>query len=455
MNVTIFGTGYVGLVTGACLADVGHNVMCMDIDQGKIDRLNKGEIPIYEPGLQAIVERNIKDGTLVFTTDAAKAVSHADMQFVAVGTPPDETGAADLQYVLAVAETIGKTMAGFKLVVVKSTVPVGTCDKVAERLKSVLGARSNAPAFEVVSNPEFLKEGAAVSDFLKPDRIIVGTDSAKARAMMAELYEPFNRNHERTIYMDRRSSELTKYAANAMLATKISFINEIANLAEKLGADIEHVRRGIGADPRIGYHFIYPGIGYGGSCFPKDVQALARTAREVGYDAHLIEAVEAVNNRQKHRLFDKIANHFGGERNLAGKTVAIWGLSFKPNTDDMREASSRVLMESLWSAGARVRAFDPVAGEEASRLYGSRPDMVLVGDKYSALDGADALAVCTEWQQFRAPDFGEMALRMQNKTIFDGRNLFAPERLRDDGWTYLSIGRATALPRPQAVEQAR
>ncbi|UJW75325.1 UDP-glucose dehydrogenase family protein [Rhizobium sp. SL42] len=455
MNVTIFGTGYVGLVTGACLADVGHNVMCMDIDQGKIDRLNKGEIPIYEPGLQAIVERNIKDGTLLFTTDAARAVAHADMQFVAVGTPPDESGAADLQYVLSVAETIGRTMAGFKLVVVKSTVPVGTCDKVAERLKTVLGARTNAPAFEVVSNPEFLKEGAAVSDFLKPDRIIVGTDSAKARTMMAELYEPFNRNHERTIYMDRRSSELTKYAANAMLATKISFINEIANLAEKLGADIEHVRRGIGADPRIGYHFIYPGIGYGGSCFPKDVQALARTAREVGYDAHLIEAVEAVNNRQKHRLFDKIAGHFGGERNLAGKTVAIWGLSFKPNTDDMREASSRVLMESLWSAGARIRAFDPVAGEEAARLYGSRPDMVLVKDKYSALDGADALAVCTEWQQFRAPDFGEMALRMQAKTIFDGRNLFAPERLRDDGWTYLSIGRAPALPRLHAVEQAR
>ncbi len=455
MNVTIFGTGYVGLVTGACLADVGHNVMCMDIDQGKIDRLNKGEIPIYEPGLQAIVERNIKDGTLVFTTDAAKAVSHADMQFVAVGTPPDETGAADLQYVLAVAETIGKAMTGFKLVVVKSTVPVGTCDKVAERLKSVLGARSNAPTFEVVSNPEFLKEGAAVSDFLKPDRIIVGTDSARARAMMAELYEPFNRNHERTIYMDRRSSELTKYAANAMLATKISFINEIANLAEKLGADIEHVRRGIGADPRIGYHFIYPGIGYGGSCFPKDVQALARTAREVGYDAHLIEAVEAVNNRQKHRLFDKIADHFGGERNLAGKTIAIWGLSFKPNTDDMREASSRILMEALWSAGANVRAFDPVAGDEAARIYGTHPDLTLVGDKYSALDGADALAVCTEWQQFRAPDFGEMALRMTTKTIFDGRNLFAPERLRDDGWTYLSIGRATVLPRPRAVEQAQ
>ncbi len=453
MNVTIFGTGYVGLVTGACLADVGHNVMCMDIDQGKIDRLNKGEIPIYEPGLQAIVERNIKDGTLVFTTDAAKAVSHADMQFVAVGTPPDETGAADLQYVLAVAETIGRAMASFKLVVVKSTVPVGTCDKVAERLKSVLGARSNAPSFEVVSNPEFLKEGAAVSDFLKPDRIIVGTDSTRARAMMAELYEPFNRNHERTIYMDRRSSELTKYAANAMLATKISFINEIANLAERLGADIEHVRRGIGADPRIGYHFIYPGIGYGGSCFPKDVQALARTAREVGYDAHLIEAVEAVNNRQKHRLFDKIADHFEGERNLAGKTIAIWGLSFKPNTDDMREASSRILMEALWSAGAKVRAFDPVAGEEAARIYGTNADLTLVGDKYSALDGADALAVCTEWQQFRAPDFGEMALRMTAKTIFDGRNLFAPERLRDDGWTYLSIGRTAALPRPHVVEQ--
>ncbi len=453
MRVTVFGTGYVGLVTGACLADVGHRVMCMDIDEGKIARLKAGEIPIHEPGLDTIVERNVKSGYLEFTTSHRDAVAHAELQIVAVGTPPDETGAADLQHVQAVAEAIGAHMTAAKIVVVKSTVPVGTCDEVAGRLAAVLGGRGSDIGFEVVSNPEFLKEGAAVGDFQRPDRIIVGTNSAHARAVMAELYEPFNRNHDRMVYMAPRSSELTKYAANAMLATRISFINEIANLAERLGADIEQVRRGIGSDPRIGYQFIYPGVGYGGSCFPKDVKALARTAREAGYGASLIEAVEAVNSRQKMKLFEKIAAHFGGEAALQGKTIAIWGLAFKPNTDDMREAPSRVLMEALWAAGAAVRAFDPVAGAETLRLYGERPGFELVQDKYSALDGADALAICTEWQQFRAPDFGEMALRLANRVIFDGRNLYSPERLRDDGWTYFSIGRATAFPQAQAVEQ--
>jgi len=448
MRVTIFGTGYVGLVTGACLADVGHHVVCMDVDERKIARLTAGEIPIYEPGLEEIVERNIAARTLEFTTDPARAVSHAEMQFIAVGTPPDENGAADLRYVLSVAESIATHMASPKTVVVKSTVPVGTCDRVAERLRQVLVARGAELAFDVVSNPEFLKEGAAVADFLKPDRIIVGTAPGRARARMAELYEPFNRNHDRTLYMDVRSAELTKYAANAMLATKISFINEIANLAERLGADIEQVRRGIGADPRIGYHFIYPGLGYGGSCFPKDVQALARTAGEAGYDAALIQAVETVNNRQKQRLFDKIAAHFGAEGGLKGRTVAVWGLSFKPNTDDMRDAPSRVLIEALWAAGARVQGFDPVASQEMERIYGERPDLVIAADKYAALDGADALAICTEWQQFRAPDFGEMALRLNSRTIFDGRNIYSPERMREEGWTYVSIGRAPVVPAP-------
>lgn len=452
MRVTVFGTGYVGLVTGACLADVGHHVLCMDINEDKIARLRDGKIPIHEPGLEDLVRRNAGSGHLNFTTSHADAVAYSDLQIVAVGTPPDETGAADLQYVLAVAEAIGANMQSPKIVVVKSTVPVGTCDKTAECLAAALGARGSTLGFDVVSNPEFLKEGAAVADFQRPDRIIVGTNSAHARNVMAELYEPFNRNHDRMLYMATRSSELTKYAANAMLATRISFINEIANLAERLGADIEQVRRGIGSDPRIGYHFIYPGVGYGGSCFPKDVQALTRTAREVGYHAGLIEAVEAVNARQKTQLFDRIAAHFGGVDALKDKTVALWGLAFKPNTDDMREAPSRVLMEALWKAGAKVRAFDPVAGEETRRLYGEEPGFELAPDKYSALDNADALAICTEWQQFRAPDFDEMALRLRNRLIFDGRNLYAPERLRDDGWTYFSIGRAPVQPQARGKQ---
>ncbi len=435
MRLTVFGTGYVGLITGACLADVGHRVICVDVDAAKIARLRKGDIPIYEPGLAAIFERNVAAGTLEFTTDAAAAVAHAPVQMIAVGTPPDESGAADLQYVLAVAGTIATHAKGHKVVVVKSTVPVGTSDRVAERLAAQPSAGFTV---DVVSNPEFLKEGSAVGDFLKPDRIIVGAASERARAVMHEIYEPFNRNHDRMLYMDVRSAELTKYAANAMLATKISFINEMANLAERLGADIEQVRRGIGADQRIGYHFIYPGAGYGGSCFPKDVQALLRTGAELNYPTPLIAAVETVNNRQKHTLFEKLQAELG---DLAGKTIAVWGLAFKPNTDDVREAPSRALLEALWQAGAKVRAYDPVAAHEIARIYGDRPDLVLAPDKYAALEGADALAICTEWQQFRAPDFDEMAGRLKSRIVVDGRNLYVPDRMRDLGWTYVSVGR--------------
>jgi UDPglucose 6-dehydrogenase len=445
MQLTIFGTGYVGLVTGACLAEIGHHVVCMDSDADKINNLRNGGLPIWEPGLEAIVNRNIEQGTLEFTKDLAEGVDHSEVQFVAVGTPSDENGSADLQHVLAVADGIAAHMSNHTVVVIKSTVPVGTCDLVRDRIAKVLAERGQTIGFDVVSNPEFLKEGAAVADFLKPDRIIIGTNSLHARAVMKKLYEPFNHNHDRMIYMDVRSAELTKYAANALLATKISFMNEIANLAERLGADIEEVRRGIGADPRIGYHFIYPGLGYGGSCFPKDVQALERTAKGVGYDAALLRAVDAVNGRQKAMLFAKLAHHFGGEGQIKGKTIAVWGLSFKPNTNDVREAPSRTLIEALWKAGARVRAFDPVSMSETRRIYGDRDDLVLCEDKYSALEGADALAICTEWQQFRAPDFDEMQLRLKTKTIFDGRNIYVPSRLREDGWTYYSIGREPVL----------
>lgn len=441
MRLAIFGTGYVGLVTGACLAEVGHNVVCVDIDLAKIEKLNQGQLPIWEPGLEAIVARNVGEGRLAFTTNVEQGVAHGEVQFIAVGTPPDEDGSADLQYVLAVAESIARHMTGYKVIINKSTVPVGTADKVREKVQAVLSERAADLSYDVVSNPEFLKEGAAVGDFLKPDRIIVGTDSERARRLMHDLYEPFNRNHERTMFMDVRSAELTKYAANAMLATKISFMNELANMAEILGADIEEVRKGIGADPRIGYHFIYPGCGYGGSCFPKDVQALGRTAEQIGYDAPLLRAVEAVNNRQKGVLFSKLVRHFGGESGLKGKTVAIWGLAFKPNTDDMREAPSRTLIEALWGAGARVQAFDPVAMDETRRIYGGRDDLVFSSNKYAALNEADALAICTEWQQFRAPDFDEMQSRLREKVIVDGRNLFSPARMREQGWSYYSVGR--------------
>ena len=439
MRVTIYGSGYVGLVTGACFADVGNKVLCVDVDQEKVDNLKKGILPIYEPGLDAVVEEAMKLGNLDFTTDMDQAVDHGEVQFIAVGTPPDEDGSADLQYVLQVAKTIGERMTGAKIIVDKSTVPVGTADKVRETVAGELAKRGLKLDFHVVSNPEFLKEGAALADFKRPDRIVVGTDSEHATAVMRELYAPYNRNHEKLIVMDIRSAELTKYAANAMLATKISFMNEMSQLAEKLGADIEAVRVGIGSDPRIGYQFIYPGCGYGGSCFPKDVKALERTAREVGFDAQLLAAVEARNNDQKQILFRKLNRHFDGD--LAGKTIAVWGLAFKPNTDDMRDAPSRVLMESLWEVGASVRAYDPEAMDEARRIYGERDDMTLVEAPYDALDGADALVVCTEWKIFWSPDFEEIVQRLKQPVIVDGRNIYDLDRMRHYGIAYYAVGR--------------
>lgn len=443
MKVTVFGIGYVGLVQAAVLAEVGHDVMCVDVDARKVENLKNGIIPIYEPGLTPLVNSNYAAGHLTFTTDAKSGVAHGEIQFIAVGTPPDEDGSADLQYVLAVAKTIATHMQSHKIVVDKSTVPVGTADKVRAAITEVLQARGSELAFDVVSNPEFLKEGAAVSDCMKPDRIVIGSDNADAVEMMRELYAPFNRNHDRLICMDVRSAELTKYAANCMLATKISFMNEMANLAERLGADIEMVRKGIGSDPRIGYHFIYPGCGYGGSCFPKDVQALVRTSESIGYQPQLLQAVEAVNNRQKYRLPTLIKQHFGED--LRGKTFALWGLSFKPNTDDMREASSRVLMEELWQAGAKVQAYDPEAMEETQRIYGLRDDLLLLGTKDAALNNADALIICTEWQNFRAPDFDLLKDKLRHPVIFDGRNLYEPERMQKRGFTYYAIGRGASV----------
>ncbi|MGM0785485.1 MAG: UDP-glucose dehydrogenase family protein [Pseudomonadota bacterium] len=440
MNVTVFGTGYVGLVQGAILADVGHHVVCVDVDADKVAKLEQGIVPIFEPGLETLVKENADAGRLRFTTDAAAGVAHGIVQFIAVGTPPDEDGSADLQYVLAVAETVARHMTEHRIVIDKSTVPVGTAEKVRARMSDVLAERGReALTFDVVSNPEFLKEGSAVADCQKPDRIIIGTESEATEELMRELYAPFNRNHEKILVMDVKSAELTKYAANCMLATKISFMNEIANLAERLGADIEMVRHGIGSDPRIGYHFIYPGVGYGGSCFPKDVQALIRTAEQIDFDARVLKAVEARNHEQKTTLFAKIHRHFGGE--LAGKTIALWGLAFKPNTDDMREAPSRVLMEALWEAGARVQAFDPEAMEEAQRLYGARNELALCGTKEAALKGADALAIVTDWQSFKAPDFELMQQQLSAPVIFDGRNLFEPKRMARKGFTYYSVGR--------------
>ncbi len=438
MKLTIHGTGYVGLVTGACIADTGNQVLCVDIDKDKIAALERGEIPIYEPGLESIVMRNVAAGRLLFTTDVAKGVAFGDIQVIAVGTPPDEDGSADLQYVLEVARSVGKLMASYKLVVTKSTVPVGTADKVREALYSELQARQSVLAFDVASNPEFLKEGAAVEDFRKPDRIIMGVDSERAEKMLRELYEPFNRNHERLVVMDVRSAELTKYAANAMLATKISFMNELANLAEALDADIEKVRVGIGSDPRIGYEFIYPGCGFGGSCFPKDVRALVHTASQVGVRAELIEAVQGVNDRQKHVLFRKLSAHFG---NLSGKRVALWGLAFKPNTDDMREAPSRVFMEACWAAGVNVQAYDPVATDEARRIYGERDDLQLCETPEAALKGADALVVVTEWREFRSPDFALIKDTLNQPVVIDGRNIYDPEHMAARGFAYYAVGR--------------
>src|SRR5690348_13231418 len=398
MKVTIFGTGYVGLVTGTCLAEMGNHVLCLDVDAAKVARLERGEIPIFEPGLEPLVTRNHAAGRLQFSTDAAAGIAHGEVVFIAVGTPPDEDGSADLSHVLAVARSIGEHIESFKVVVNKSTVPVGTADRVRAAISDVLVQRGARVDFEVVSNPEFLKEGDAVNDCLRPDRIIIGASSPRAIDVLSKLYAPFNRNHSRIVLMDERSAELTKYAANAMLATKISFMNEVANIAERVGADVELVRQGIGIDPRIGYHFIYPGPGYGGSCFPKDVQALERTARANDYEACLLQAVEAVNAAQKERLFEMLHGHFDGQ--LEGKTIALWGLAFKPNTDDMREAPSRRLMEALWDAGARVRAFDPEARAEARRIYGDRDDLLLCEHAYDVLQGADVLVVVTEWKAF-------------------------------------------------------
>jgi len=440
MKVTIFGSGYVGLVTGACLAEVGNDVLCVDVDQHKVTELQQGRLPIFEPGLEAFVTRNISSNRLAFTTDTVQGVLHGLFQFIAVGTPPDEDGSADLQHVLAVARSIGQHMDDFRIVVNKSTVPVGTADKVRAAITAELARRGDDIAFAVVSNPEFLKEGAAIDDFMRPDRIVVGSNSTEATQALRQLYAPFNRNHERLVEMDVRSAELTKYAANAMLATKISFMNELANLAERLGADIERVRVGIGSDPRIGYHFIYPGCGYGGSCFPKDVKALERTARAAGYEAALLQAVEAVNYQQKRVLFQKIQQHF--QADLSGRVFALWGLAFKPNTDDMREASSRVLIEALWQAGATVQAFDPVAMDEARRLYGERPDFKLCDSAEAALEGADALVVVTEWNVFRSPDFEAMKAALKNPLIFDGRNVYDPQSLREAGFLYYAIGRS-------------
>ncbi len=439
MKITIIGTGYVGLVTGTCLAEVGNDVMCLDVDARKIAVLQDGGIPIYEPGLDDMVKSNVVAGRLRFTTDVAAAVAHGDIQFIAVGTPPDEDGSADLRHVLAAATAIGASMSDYKLVVNKSTVPVGTADKVRSAIKDALERRNVRCDFDVASNPEFLKEGAAVEDFMRPDRIIIGTDNDRAATTLRALYAPFQRNHERLITMDIRSAELTKYAANAMLATRISFMNELANLTEKLDADIEQVRRGMGSDPRIGYDFLYPGCGFGGSCFPKDVRALRRTASEQGMPMRVIDAVEAANNAQKHILLDRVVNYFGSDLN--GRMIAVWGLAFKPNTDDMREAPSRVLLEGLWHLGARVIAYDPAAALETRRIYGDHPSLTLAETPMNALEGADALVIVTEWKVFRGADFGVIKSKLKSPVIFDGRNLYEPRRVRAAGLTYYSVGR--------------
>ena len=443
MRVTIFGTGYVGLVTGACLAEAGNHVLCVDIDKQKISGLQRGELPIFEPGLEEIVKRTSEAGRLQFTTDISAAVSHGELLFITVGTPPDETGSADLQHVISVARSIGEHLDDYRLVINKSTVPVGTAAKVRSEIQNVLDNRGIEVEFDVVSNPEFLKEGAAIEDFTKPDRIIIGSDNAHAVELLRALYEPFNRNHARIIVMSTSSAELTKYAANAMLATKISFMNELANIAEHIGADIEQVRLGIGSDPRIGYDFIYPGCGYGGSCFPKDVQALSTSAKMFGYESELLNAVEHVNQRQKQILFQKITQYFQGD--LMGKVIGLWGLAFKPNTDDMREAPSLSLMKALWSAGCQVQAYDPVAMEEAHRLFGDRTDLILCESAEDAASGADALAVVTEWKAFRSPDFHQLKILLKEPVIFDGRNIYDPQALQDLGIHYFGIGRGNSV----------
>lgn len=440
MRISVFGSGYVGLVTGTCLAEVGNHVWCVDVDAQKIVALQQGQVPIHEPGLATLVAANLAMGRLQFTTDAAQAIKHSEIQCIAVGTPPDEDGSADLQYVLQVAHTIGQHMTDYKLIIDKSTVPVGTADKVRETIQAALNARGVISDFDVVSNPEFLKEGAALEDFIKPDRIVIGTDNPdQVIPIMRELYAPFNRNHNKLVIMDIRSAELTKYAANAILATKISFMNEIARIAEQVGADIEQIRIGIGSDPRIGFHFIYPGCGYGGSCFPKDVQALICTAQQLGVDTQILKAVTAVNQQQPQILFQKIKNHFQGQ--LTGRRLALWGLAFKPDTDDMREAPSRQLMAALWQHGAIIQAYDPEAMPETRRLYGERADLLLCDTAEATLPNAEALIIVTEWKLFRSPDFDFIKAQLKQPVIFDGRNLYDPQRMQARGFTYYAIGR--------------
>jgi UDPglucose 6-dehydrogenase len=439
VKVTIFGSGYVGLVTGACLAEAGNHVVCVDIDAGRVARLNRGEVPIHEPGLDDLIRRNCEKGRLEFTTDARKAVEHGLFQLIAVGTPPDEDGSADLSHVLTVARTIGGHLKDYAIVITKSTVPVGTADRVREQVAAALGARGSKLEFDVVSNPEFLKEGAAIDDFMRPDRVVIGTDNPRTTELMRALYEPFTRNHDRLVVMDIRSSELTKYAANAMLATKISFMNELAQVAERVGADIESVRLGIGSDARIGYSFIYPGTGYGGSCFPKDVKALIRSAADVGYTTEVLNAVESVNDRQKSVLVRKLGKVLGGP--ATGKTIALWGLAFKPNTDDMREAPSRVVIEQLLAQGARLRVYDPVATAEAQRAIGTPAGLEYCDDAYEAARGADALLIVTEWREFRSPDFDRLRSLLVTPRILDGRNLYDPALLARFGFEYYAIGR--------------
>ena len=443
MKITIYGSGYVGLVTGACLAQVGNHVLCVDIDANKIEMLKQGNIPIYEPGLDDLIKQNTNSGRIEFTQDVQQGVEHGLFQFIAVGTPPDEDGSADLRHVVTVAKSIAEHMQEYRVIVTKSTVPVGTADTLASEISKTFQQNDKAVDFDLVSNPEFLKEGAAITDFMRPDRVVIGTQSDKAEELMRTLYAPFNRNHDRINIMDIRSAEFTKYAANTMLATKISFINELANLSELVGADIEQVRLGIGADPRIGYHFIYPGCGYGGSCFPKDVAALQNIGAKVGFKTTLINAVDEVNHKQKEVLFKKIINKFGND--LSGKTFALWGLSFKPNTDDMREASSRVLMEKLWQAGASVQAYDPVAMEECEMIYGSRDDLALCADSMKTCQAADALIIVTEWTEFRSPNLSEIKAALKQPVIFDGRNLYDPHELKNNGFEYFAVGRGDSL----------
>lgn len=442
MNVTIFGSGYVGLVTGACLAEVGNHVLCVDIDPVRVERLRAGEVPIFEPGLPEMVERGLESGRLAFSTDLVAGVHHGEVLFVAVGTPSADDGGADLRAVRSVAGTVGDAMSEPKIVVNKSTVPVGTADEVRSIIAGRLEERGVEIAFDVVSNPEFLREGAAVGDFMRPDRIVVGSSDPRSIEVLRELYAPFNRSHDRMMVMGVRSAEFAKYAANVMLATRISLMNELANLGERLGVDIEEVRVGIGSDPRIGYAYLYPGAGYGGSCLPKDVRALEWTARNADFDAELLRAVGSVNDRQRRSLFAKVVRHFGPD--LSGKTFAVWGLAFKPDTDDMREAPSRTVMEALWEAGATVRAFDPEAMEEAARIYGSRPDLVLCESREDALVGADALLVLTEWREFRSPDFDAIRAALRQPVIFDGRNVYDPRRMAREGFIHYGIGRGTA-----------